>query len=101
MQSFTIHHSLFTLIKSMEVKKDILWRVYLCFIGMVLFGVVILARVVILQHVEGSYWRGMADSLHTSYVSLAAERGTIYSEEGRMLSTSIPYFDIRVDFAAD
>jgi len=85
----------------MEVKKDILWRVYLCFIGMVLFGVAILARVFILQHVEGSYWRGMADSLHTSYVSLAAERGTIYSEEGRMLSTSIPYFDIRVDFAAD
>ncbi|GAA0523829.1 penicillin-binding protein [Chitinophaga japonensis] len=85
----------------MEVKKDILWRVYLCFIGMVLFGVVILARVFILQNVEGGYWRGMADSLHTSYVSLAAERGTIYSEEGRMLSTSIPYFDIRVDFAAD
>jgi cell division protein FtsI (penicillin-binding protein 3) len=85
----------------MEVKKDILWRVYLCFIGMGLFGVVILAKVFILQNVEGNYWRSMADSLHTSYVSLDAERGTIYSEEGRMLSTSIPYFDIRIDFAAD
>ncbi len=68
---------------------------------MVLFGVVILARVFILQNVDGNYWRGMADSLHTSYVSLGAERGTIYSEEGRMLSTSIPYFDLRIDFAAD
>lgn len=85
----------------MEVKKDILWRVYLCFIGMVLFGVVILAKVFMLQNVEGNYWRSMADSLHTSYVSLDAERGTIYSEEGRMLSTSIPYFDVRIDFAAD
>jgi cell division protein FtsI (penicillin-binding protein 3) len=68
---------------------------------MVLFAVIILVRVFILQNVDGPYWRGMADSLHTSYVSLGAERGTIYSEEGRMLSTSIPYFDLRIDFAAD
>lgn len=68
---------------------------------MVLFGVIILVKVFILQNVDGAYWRGMADSLHTSYVSLNAERGTIYSEEGRMLSTSVPYFDLRIDFAAD
>ncbi len=85
----------------MDVKKDILWRVYLCLIGMALFGVAILAKVFYIQNVKGSYWRNMADSLHTGYVALDAERGTIYSEEGRMLSTSIPYFDIRIDFAAD
>ncbi|HEY0610109.1 MAG TPA: penicillin-binding protein, partial [Chitinophaga sp.] len=68
---------------------------------MVLFAVIILVKVFILQNVDGAYWRGMADSLHTSYVSLGAERGTIYSEEGRMLSTSVPYFDLRIDFAAD
>ncbi|WP_349316492.1 penicillin-binding protein [Chitinophaga sp. MM2321] len=68
---------------------------------MVLFGVAILAKVFYIQNVKGNYWRSMADSLHTGYVALDAERGTIYSEEGRMLSTSIPYFDIRIDFAAD
>lgn len=68
---------------------------------MALFGVAILVKVFYIQNVQGSYWRSIADSLHTSYVALDAERGTIYSEEGRMLSTSIPYFDIRVDFAAD
>ncbi|SFO17226.1 cell division protein FtsI (penicillin-binding protein 3) [Chitinophaga sp. YR627] len=85
----------------MEVKKDILWRVYLCFIGMGLFGVAILVKIFLVQNIEGNYWRSMADSLHTRYVSLEADRGTIYSEEGRMLSTSIPYFNLRVDFAAD
>ncbi|SKA00968.1 cell division protein FtsI (penicillin-binding protein 3) [Chitinophaga eiseniae] len=85
----------------MDVKKDILWRVYLCLIGMALFGVAILVKVFYIQNVKGNYWRNMADSLHTGYVALDAERGTIYSEEGRMLSTSIPYFDIRIDFAAD
>ncbi|MBV7533291.1 transpeptidase family protein [Chitinophaga sp. sic0106] len=85
----------------MDVKKDILWRVYLCVIGMALFSVAILAKVFYIQNVQGSYWRSIADSLHTRYVALDADRGTIYSEEGRMLSSSIPYFDIRIDFAAD
>lgn len=85
----------------MEIKKDILWRSYLCLIGMGIFAVAIVGRVVFLQQVEGSYWRNMSDSLHTAYMDLDADRGTIYSEEGRMLSTSIPYFDIRIDFKAD
>ncbi|HEY0273837.1 MAG TPA: penicillin-binding transpeptidase domain-containing protein, partial [Chitinophaga sp.] len=85
----------------MEIKKDILWRVYVCFIGMLLFGVAILVKVGYIQNVEGPKWRSMSDSLHTRYVPIDADRGTIYSEEGSMLSTSIPYFDIRVDFAAD
>ena len=32
---------------------------------------------------------------------LDAERGTIYSEDGQMLSTSIPTFDIYMDMEAD
>ena len=43
----------------------------------------------------------MSDSLHQRFVSLEAERGTIYSEDGQMLSTSIPTFDIYIDFNAD
>lgn len=85
----------------MEVKKDILWRVYLCFIGMAIFGVAILGKVFFLQNIQGDYWRKMSDSMHTNFVTIDADRGTIYSEEGRMLSTSIPYFDLRIDFAAD
>ncbi|WP_346319099.1 penicillin-binding protein [Chitinophaga sp. YIM B06452] len=85
----------------MEIKKDILWRAYLCLIGMGVFAVAILGRVFFIQHIQGDYWRSMSDSLHTEFMDLDADRGTIYSEEGRMLSTSIPYFDIRIDFGAD
>ena len=34
-------------------------------------------------------------------MDINAERGTIYSEDGNMLSTSIPVFDVYVDFGAD
>ena len=85
----------------MEVKKDILWRVYLCFLGIVLLSVLVLGKAIYIQRAEGAYWRGMSDSLRQKVVETEAERGTIYSEDGNMLSTSIPYFDIYIDFAAD
>lgn len=43
----------------------------------------------------------MSDSLHQRFIPLTAERGTIYSEDGQMLSTSIPTFDIYIDFNAE
>ena len=85
----------------MDIKKDILWRVYLCFLGMILLGAVVVGKAFYLQQVEGSYWKSMGDSLHLKYVPLEAERGTIFSEDGNMLSTSIPIFDVYVDFGAE
>ncbi len=85
----------------MEIKKDILWRVYLIFLGIVVFSLFIVGKAFYIQQVEGDYWKNMSDSLHLEYRELDAERGTIYSEDGSMLSTSIPYFDVRIDFGAD
>jgi cell division protein FtsI (penicillin-binding protein 3) len=85
----------------LDVKKDILWRVYLCFLGIIVLGLIVIGRAFYIQQVQGSYWKSMADSLHLKYMPVNAERGSIYSEDGNMLSTSIPVFDIYIDFAAE
>jgi cell division protein FtsI (penicillin-binding protein 3) len=85
----------------MEVRRDILWRVYLCFIGMVVLCAVILGKAMYIQRFQGEHWRNMSDSMHQRIVELDADRGTIYSEDGQMLSTSLPEFDIYLDFLAD
>lgn len=85
----------------MDVKKDILWRVYLCFLGIIMLGVVVLGRAFFIQRFQGGYWKSMSDSLHLKYMPINAERGSIYSEDGNMLSTSIPVFDIYIDFGAE
>lgn len=84
----------------MEVKKDILWRVYLAFIVLVLVCIVIIGKAFYIQQVQGKQWRSMSDSLHQRIEEIEAERGTIFSENGEMLSTSIPQFDIYIDFGA-
>ncbi len=85
----------------MEVKKDILWRVYLSFIGIVVLSMLVLGRAVYIQQFQGTYWKKKSDSLHVHLMPLQAERGTIYSEDGSMLSMSVPCFDIYIDFGAD
>ncbi|MEO5984989.1 MAG: penicillin-binding protein [Ferruginibacter sp.] len=64
-------------------------------------GVMVLGRAVYIQQVQGSYWQKMGDSLHQKFLPINAERGSIYSEDGNMLSTSVPVFDIYVDFGAE
>ncbi|MBC8034751.1 MAG: transpeptidase family protein [Chitinophagaceae bacterium] len=85
----------------MEVKRDILWRVYLSFLIIIMISIIIIGKAAYIQQFEGAYWRSKSDSLHQKVVQLVAERGTIYSEDGSMLSTSIPYFDVYIDFGAD
>jgi cell division protein FtsI (penicillin-binding protein 3) len=85
----------------MEIKRDILWRAYLSFLGVVLLSLCVLGRAFYIQNVQGDHWRSLSDSMHQKYVELDAERGTIFSEDGQMLSTSIPYYDVYMDFGAD
>jgi cell division protein FtsI (penicillin-binding protein 3) len=68
---------------------------------MVLLSLVILGKAFYIQRFEGNYWRSMSDSMHQRIVELDADRGTIYSEDGQMLSTSLPQFDIYMDFMAE
>jgi cell division protein FtsI (penicillin-binding protein 3) len=85
----------------LEIKRDILWRVYLCFLCIVAFSLLILGRVFYIQQVQGNFWKSQAKQQQQKFIEIDADRGTIYSEDGNMLSTSIPYFDIYVDFEAD
>jgi cell division protein FtsI (penicillin-binding protein 3) len=64
-------------------------------------GAIIVGRAIYIQRVQGTYWKQMSNTQHLKYMDINAERGTIYSEDGNMLSTSIPVFDIYIDFGAD
>lgn len=85
----------------MEVKKDIMWRINISFIAMCLMGLVILVQIFRIQFVQGSYWIAQADSFSTRYNDVEASRGNIFSCDGKLLSTSIPIYDVRMDLRAD
>ena len=85
----------------MEVKKDILWRVYLCFLVMIVLGILVIGRAFYIQQFQGKYWKDMGNNMHVKYLPIYADRGSIYSDNGEMLSTSVPVFDVFIDFGAE
>lgn len=79
-------------------KREILLRAYLGFLMVCLLGIAIISRAFYIQTAEGKYYRSLADSLTIYPKKLMAERGNIYSSDGRLLATTLPTFDIRIDF---
>lgn len=85
----------------MEAKKDILWRVYLIYILLTVFGVAIIVKVITIQFIEGEQWRQKAEQLTTAYINIEAARGNIYASDESMLATSVPIYEVRMDMVAD
>jgi cell division protein FtsI (penicillin-binding protein 3) len=84
----------------MNIRANILLRVYLAFGLIVLLALAVLVRLCDVQFVQGPKWRAMADSLSTKYVNVDAARGNIYSNDGSLLATSVPEYELRMDMLA-
>lgn len=84
----------------MNIRKTILVRVYLAFGLMVLGAVAVFAKLIHLQYVDGGEWRAIADSLTIQERVVEAARGNIYSNDGSLLATSVPEYELRFDAMA-
>ena len=80
-------------------KDDILWRIRLVYACIALFAMVIAGKVVFIQFVEGDHWRALAQQTTMRYASIDAARGDIRADDGRLLATSIPIYEIRMDLS--
>ena len=54
-----------------------------------------------LQIVDGAEWRSKAKKSTIQMREVKAQRGTIYSSDGKMLATSLPVYDIYIDFGRE
>lgn len=85
----------------MNIRTDILLRVYIAFGLIVLLAFAVLFKLFHVQYVEGSKWRSMADSLSTRFANVEAARGNIYASDGKsLLATSVPEYEVRMDMMA-
>ena len=85
----------------MEIKKDILWRVYLMYFFICLFGVAIIYKISVIQFSQGDMWRSKLKNFSTRLNDIQAIRGNIYDENGILLATSLPYYEVGMDVNTD
>lgn len=84
----------------MEIRKSITLRFGIVYFGIALFGLVIIGRILIIQNVDTEKWQAIAKDLRNNTTEIWAKRGNICADDGSILSTSVPYYEIRMDMQA-
>ncbi len=82
----------------MEVKNEVLTRVYILLFGIILpIALVLVYKTIVIGVVEGQKWRDYGERSYVKTRPIKAERGNIMAHDGSLLATSVPYFDLYFD----
>src|SRR5690606_14423384 len=76
-------------------------RITLVYALLMLFGAAIAVKLFSIQIMEGDKWRAQAVNVTSAMRSVQSERGHIFSDDDRLLATSVPEYEIRMDMQAD
>jgi cell division protein FtsI (penicillin-binding protein 3) len=82
-------------------RDNVLIRVYAVAVVIVVVAIAIFVKAFIISTRDGDRWRKEADKRYIQNREVPGERGNILAEDGALLATSIPYFEVRMDFGAD
>ena len=78
-------------------EKNILNRLYVVAGFMFLFALAISIKLINIQFVDGDKYRELAEKNNIKNFTIPANRGNIYADDGSLLATSVPKYDIRFD----
>ncbi len=81
----------------MNIKRSILLRVRIAFLFVVLFAAAVVVKTGHIQFVQGEKWAAMGERISFDYKRIKATRGNIYSDNGSLLATSLPFYKIAFD----
>lgn len=62
-----------------------------------LFALAVIFKIVEIQFIEGDKWEQMAYQIGLQYKTVPAVRGNIYSDNGSLLATSLPFYRVAFD----
>ena len=86
----------------MGIKKvDILWRVGLVYLAVAVFAIALIIKIFYLQVIDDDKWKEIASRTRVMDVKIPPARGDIYSDDMRLLASSVPFYEVRIDLWTD
>lgn len=64
---------------------------------MFVFGLAVLFKLVSIQFLQGDKYRALVEKRDVKNVTIPANRGNVYADDGSLLATSIPKYNIAID----
>src|SRR3569833_3107596 len=84
----------------MSIRTNILMRVYLAFGLISLFAGAVVVQLCRVLFVQGSKWKAMSKAMSTQYMNVEAARGNFFANDGSLLATSVPEYELHMDMLA-
>ena len=81
----------------MNIKTSILLRVRIAFLAVLLFSGAVVYKIARIQTVEGGKWKAKAENNSLKFMEVKATRGNIFSDNGSLLATSLPFYRVAFD----
>lgn len=81
----------------MNFKSNILLRVRVAYLVALLFSFAIVYKIFEIQNLDGGKWKKKAENIGLEYRNVKATRGNIYSDNGSLLATSLPFYIVAMD----
>ncbi len=84
----------------MDLRRIILARYSVILALVLVFSFMVVGRIVYIQMSTGEKWEGKLQTLENKTEVIYGDRGNICSSSGRVLATSVPFYELRFDLAA-
>jgi cell division protein FtsI (penicillin-binding protein 3) len=85
----------------LNIKNEVLVRVYLVAGLIVMVALAIFMRLYQLSIIDAAKWNELAKKQYVKMVDVRADRGNILADDGSLLATSLPFFNIHFDAKAE
>jgi cell division protein FtsI (penicillin-binding protein 3) len=84
-----------------EIRKSIVSRIAIIYFFLLMFGLVVIYKMVSVQKIKNDRWEQIAKNLKENTIRVAPNRGNICADDGSVLATSVPGYFVRIDLAAE
>lgn len=81
----------------MKEKPNIVWKIYLLYFSLLIFAASIIYKLADIQVFNAKKWEKRTAELTTAWRNVEGNRGNIFSEDGDLLATSVPVYEVRMD----
>jgi cell division protein FtsI (penicillin-binding protein 3) len=81
----------------MAVRDEIVWRSAVVYFVLTILAVALIVQILILQYVQRGKWSAMSEKYVFKTAEMPANRGDILAYDGRLLTSSVPYYSIYMD----
>ncbi len=85
----------------MGIRRSIVSRLAIVYFVLLLFGVVVIFKMISVQQIKNDRWQQIAKNLNENTVIVEPNRGNICADDGSVLATSVPGYYVRIDLAAE